>query len=45
MIWKTNLESEQIEIISSLDSVKNQQVSKVKSSKKLKNATNRLEQQ
>ena len=41
MIWKTNLEDEQLEFISSLDAPKNQQLSKVKSSQKLKNATNR----
>ena len=44
MIWKTNLEPEQIETINFLDAPKNQQVSKVKSSKKLKNATSRVDQ-
>jgi hypothetical protein len=42
MIWKTNLEAEQTEYINVLDGPKNQQISKVKSSNKLKNATNRV---
>jgi hypothetical protein len=45
MIWKTNLEPEQTEFITALDGPKNQQISKVKSINKLKNATNRLESQ
>ena len=45
MIWKTNLQSEQIEFINALDTPKNQQISKVKSTQKLKNATNRPSQQ
>ena len=42
MIWKTNLEAEQIENINVLDAPKNQHISKVKSSGKLKNATSRV---
>lgn len=45
MIWKTNLEPNQIELINVLDGPKNQQISKVKSSNKLRNATGRVEQQ
>ena len=45
MIWKTNLEAEQTEFITALDGPKSQQVSKVKSTNKLKNATSRVEQQ
>ena len=45
MIWKTNLEAEQTEYINVLDGPKNQLISKVKSSGKLKNASSRLDQQ
>lgn len=44
MIWKTNLENDQTEFIQILDGPKSQPISKVKSSTKLKNATNRVEQ-
>ena len=45
MIWKTNLEAQQTQTINVLDAPKNQHISKVKSSGKLKNATSRVEQQ
>ena len=44
MIWKTNLERDQIENINVIDAPKNQSISKAKSSGKLKNATSRVDQ-
>lgn len=44
MVWKTNLEKEQTEMISVLDGPKNQPISKVKSTQKLKNTQIRGDQ-
>ena len=45
MIWKTNLEKDQVENINVIDAPKNQSISNSKSSNKLKNATSRVDQQ
>ncbi len=45
MIWKTNLEKQQTEMISVLDGPKNQPISKVKSTQKLKNTHIKVDQE